>query len=68
MRRSAAMSPYRPLADDRARRGEGTRMRSTTPKVLHHLCGRPMLAHVIDSLSALPLERVSSWSVTVPNG
>ncbi len=38
--------------------GEGTRMRSTTPKVLHPLCGRPMLLHVLDALEALPLERI----------
>src|SRR5215470_3038547 len=38
--------------------GEGTRMRSTTPKVLHPLCGRPMLLWVIDALAALPLERI----------
>jgi bifunctional UDP-N-acetylglucosamine pyrophosphorylase/glucosamine-1-phosphate N-acetyltransferase len=29
--------------------GLGTRMRSTTPKVLHELCGRPMLAYVLDA-------------------
>ena len=29
--------------------GLGTRMRSTLPKVLHTLCGRPMLAYVIDA-------------------
>ena len=28
--------------------GLGTRMRSRTPKVLHPICGRPMLAYVID--------------------
>ena len=28
--------------------GLGTRMRSRTPKVLHAICGRPMLAYVID--------------------
>ena len=33
-------------------------MRSETPKVLHPLCGRPMLLHVIDALVALPLERI----------
>ncbi|MGH9022305.1 MAG: NTP transferase domain-containing protein, partial [Acidimicrobiia bacterium] len=38
--------------------GEGTRMRSTTPKVLHRLCGRPMLLHVLDALAGLSLERV----------
>jgi bifunctional UDP-N-acetylglucosamine pyrophosphorylase/glucosamine-1-phosphate N-acetyltransferase len=29
--------------------GLGTRMRSTTPKVLHQLCGRPMLAYMLDA-------------------
>ena len=29
--------------------GLGTRMRSKTPKVLHPLCGRPMLAYVLDA-------------------
>ena len=33
-------------------------MRSSTPKVLHPLCGRPMLLHVLDALGALPLERI----------
>lgn len=32
--------------------GLGTRMRSTTPKVLHRLCGRPMLAYVLDAARA----------------
>jgi bifunctional UDP-N-acetylglucosamine pyrophosphorylase/glucosamine-1-phosphate N-acetyltransferase len=27
----------------------GTRMHSSTPKVLHPLCGRPMLAYVLDA-------------------
>ncbi|HEY3672121.1 MAG TPA: bifunctional UDP-N-acetylglucosamine diphosphorylase/glucosamine-1-phosphate N-acetyltransferase GlmU [Acidimicrobiia bacterium] len=38
--------------------GEGTRMRSTTPKVLHPLCGRPMLLHVLDALERLPLQKI----------
>ncbi|MET0629124.1 MAG: bifunctional UDP-N-acetylglucosamine diphosphorylase/glucosamine-1-phosphate N-acetyltransferase GlmU [Acidimicrobiia bacterium] len=38
--------------------GEGTRMRSSTPKVLHELCGRPMLMWVLDALAALPLDRI----------
>jgi bifunctional UDP-N-acetylglucosamine pyrophosphorylase/glucosamine-1-phosphate N-acetyltransferase len=29
--------------------GEGTRMRSRLPKVLHKLAGRPLLSHVIDT-------------------
>src|SRR4051794_5747142 len=52
------MSPYRPITAVVLAAGEGTRMRSTTPKVLHRLCGRPMLLHVIDALVALPLERI----------
>jgi bifunctional UDP-N-acetylglucosamine pyrophosphorylase/glucosamine-1-phosphate N-acetyltransferase len=38
--------------------GEGTRMRSATPKVLHPLCGRPMLLHVLDQLEQLPLQKI----------
>jgi bifunctional UDP-N-acetylglucosamine pyrophosphorylase / glucosamine-1-phosphate N-acetyltransferase len=49
---------YRPLSAVALAAGEGTRMRSETPKVLHPLCGRPMLLHVIDTLVALPLERI----------
>jgi bifunctional UDP-N-acetylglucosamine pyrophosphorylase/glucosamine-1-phosphate N-acetyltransferase len=29
--------------------GEGTRMKSRTPKVLHKICGRPILEYVIDA-------------------
>ena len=29
--------------------GQGKRMRSSTPKVLHAIAGRPMLAHVLDA-------------------
>jgi bifunctional UDP-N-acetylglucosamine pyrophosphorylase/glucosamine-1-phosphate N-acetyltransferase len=54
----AAMSGYRPLAAVVLAAGEGTRMRSELPKVLHPLCGRPMLLHVVDALVALPLERI----------
>ena len=52
------MSQYRPLAAVVLAAGEGTRMRSGTPKVLHLLCGRPMVLHVVDALAELPLERV----------
>ncbi|MFI5053069.1 MAG: bifunctional UDP-N-acetylglucosamine diphosphorylase/glucosamine-1-phosphate N-acetyltransferase GlmU [Acidimicrobiia bacterium] len=50
--------PYRPISAVVLAAGEGTRMRSSTPKVLHPLCGRPMLLHVLDALVALPLERI----------
>ena len=33
--------------------GQGTRMRSATPKVLHPVAGKSMLAHVIDTARAL---------------
>ena len=37
--------------------GQGTRMRSTRPKVLHRLAGKPMVRHVIDTARALEAER-----------
>ena len=33
--------------------GEGVRMRSTLPKALHNVGGRPMLARVIEAANAL---------------
>ena len=33
--------------------GEGTRMKSETPKVMHPLCGRPMVSYVLDLAKAL---------------
>jgi bifunctional UDP-N-acetylglucosamine pyrophosphorylase/glucosamine-1-phosphate N-acetyltransferase len=37
--------------------GEGTRMRSRIPKVLHQLAGKPLLGHVIDTARSVdPLE------------
>jgi bifunctional UDP-N-acetylglucosamine pyrophosphorylase/glucosamine-1-phosphate N-acetyltransferase len=38
--------------------GQGTRMKSATPKVLHRLAGRPLLAHVLDTAAALGPVRV----------
>jgi bifunctional UDP-N-acetylglucosamine pyrophosphorylase / glucosamine-1-phosphate N-acetyltransferase len=49
---------YRPLSAVVLAAGEGTRMRSSVPKVLHPLCGRPMILHVLDTLVALPLDRI----------
>ena len=37
--------------------GEGSRMRSTRPKPLHLICGRPMVMHVIHALEAVAPER-----------
>ena len=38
--------------------GQGKRMHSALPKVLHRIAGRPLLAHVIDAAMALKPERV----------
>jgi len=48
----------RPLSAIVLAAGEGTRMRSSTPKPLHRLCGRPMILHVLDALAELPVDRV----------
>ncbi|GAB3772690.1 bifunctional UDP-N-acetylglucosamine diphosphorylase/glucosamine-1-phosphate N-acetyltransferase GlmU [Ramlibacter monticola] len=37
--------------------GKGTRMKSRTPKVLHKLGGRPLIAHVIETAQALHARR-----------
>jgi bifunctional UDP-N-acetylglucosamine pyrophosphorylase/glucosamine-1-phosphate N-acetyltransferase len=39
--------------------GEGTRMRSALPKVLHPICGRPMLGHVLAVADALRAGRTT---------
>ena len=38
--------------------GRGERMRSSMPKALHEVAGRPMVAHVVDTLGALAPERI----------
>jgi bifunctional UDP-N-acetylglucosamine pyrophosphorylase/glucosamine-1-phosphate N-acetyltransferase len=47
----------RPLSAVVMAAGAGTRMRSTLPKPLHPLCGRPMLLHVLDALSLVYVDR-----------
>ncbi|MBS9403338.1 bifunctional UDP-N-acetylglucosamine diphosphorylase/glucosamine-1-phosphate N-acetyltransferase GlmU [Halomonas sp. TRM85114] len=37
--------------------GQGSRMRSTRPKVVHRLAGKPMVRHVIDTAHGLQAER-----------
>jgi bifunctional UDP-N-acetylglucosamine pyrophosphorylase/glucosamine-1-phosphate N-acetyltransferase len=39
--------------------GEGTRMRSRLPKVLHHLAGKPLLGHVIDTARTVNPDEIS---------
>lgn len=36
--------------------GEGTRMKSKTPKVLHNLCGQPMIKYVVDAAKGANLD------------
>ncbi|MCH7323876.1 bifunctional UDP-N-acetylglucosamine diphosphorylase/glucosamine-1-phosphate N-acetyltransferase GlmU [Solibacillus sp. MA9] len=38
--------------------GQGTRMKSKLYKVLHPVCGKPMVEHVIDHIGSLNVERV----------
>ncbi|AND15960.1 bifunctional UDP-N-acetylglucosamine diphosphorylase/glucosamine-1-phosphate N-acetyltransferase GlmU [Rathayibacter tritici] len=38
--------------------GQGTRMKSRTPKVLHRLAGRPLLGHVLDTAASLDAAHV----------
>lgn len=38
--------------------GQGTRMKSDRPKVIHHLAGKPMLQHVIDTSKALDPDQI----------
>src|SRR6266498_1057109 len=37
--------------------GQGTRMKSELPKVLHPLCGKPMLWHVLEALKSVTTEQ-----------
>ena len=46
--------------------GEGTRMRSATPKVMHKVAGDPMLGHVIRAARAAGADRMAV--VVGPNG
>ncbi|MFI5955367.1 bifunctional UDP-N-acetylglucosamine diphosphorylase/glucosamine-1-phosphate N-acetyltransferase GlmU [Cryptosporangium sp. NPDC051539] len=46
-------SPARPAAVVILAAGEGTRMKSDTPKVLHELCGRSLVGHVMAAAGRL---------------
>jgi bifunctional UDP-N-acetylglucosamine pyrophosphorylase/glucosamine-1-phosphate N-acetyltransferase len=37
--------------------GKGTRMKSKLPKVLHNLCGIPMLSHIIDAVTVAGVKK-----------
>jgi bifunctional UDP-N-acetylglucosamine pyrophosphorylase/glucosamine-1-phosphate N-acetyltransferase len=51
-------SAARPAAVVVLAAGEGTRMRSATPKVLHEVCGRSLLGHVLAAVEPLKPDRV----------
>ena len=38
--------------------GQGTRMKSSRPKVMHRLAGKPMLQHVVDASAALGPDQI----------
>ncbi len=38
--------------------GLGTRMKSTIPKVMHNVCGKPILEHIVNTSSKLNPERI----------
>ena len=38
--------------------GEGTRMKSSTPKVLHPIAGRTLVGHVLNAVDALAPKNV----------
>lgn len=38
--------------------GKGTRMRSTRCKVLHEVCGKPMIQHIVDRLHGLGIHEI----------
>ncbi|MFD5552353.1 bifunctional UDP-N-acetylglucosamine diphosphorylase/glucosamine-1-phosphate N-acetyltransferase GlmU [Streptomyces sp. NPDC127068] len=52
------MSAIRPAAVVVLAAGEGTRMKSATPKVLHEICGRSLVGHVLAAARELEPERL----------
>jgi bifunctional UDP-N-acetylglucosamine pyrophosphorylase / glucosamine-1-phosphate N-acetyltransferase len=55
---STADTKRPPLAVVILAAGLGTRMKSDLPKVLHEVCGRPMLSYVIDAALSVSPDRV----------
>lgn len=57
MRELTVTSEHRPTVIVLAA-GAGTRMKSSTPKVLHDVCGRSLVGHVLHAASAVEPERL----------
>ncbi len=55
--RKPASAPARACAVVVLAAGQGTRMKSALPKVLHPIAGRPMLGHVLATAEALAAQR-----------
>jgi bifunctional UDP-N-acetylglucosamine pyrophosphorylase / glucosamine-1-phosphate N-acetyltransferase len=55
---SGRVAPKGPAAVIVLAAGEGTRMRTATPKMLNEVCGRPMLGHVIATARELRPDRL----------
>ena len=51
--------PRRPLLIVILAAGQGTRMKSALPKVLHKIAGRPMLGHVLAAAEAVRPDTIS---------
>jgi bifunctional UDP-N-acetylglucosamine pyrophosphorylase / glucosamine-1-phosphate N-acetyltransferase len=47
------VTDFRPVVAVVLAAGQGTRMKSSTAKVLHRMCGRPMLGHVLAALEGI---------------
>lgn len=45
--------------------GKGTRMKSSTPKMLHNICGKPMVALVAGAISGAGIDNIT---VVIPQG
>jgi bifunctional UDP-N-acetylglucosamine pyrophosphorylase/glucosamine-1-phosphate N-acetyltransferase len=50
---SSPQAPHRPLAALVLAAGKGTRLKSSRPKVLHEVCGRPLLAYSVAAAESL---------------
>jgi bifunctional UDP-N-acetylglucosamine pyrophosphorylase/glucosamine-1-phosphate N-acetyltransferase len=55
---SAGAGDRHPLAVVILAAGLGTRMKSELPKVLHRICGRPLLSYVLDAALGVAAERI----------
>src|SRR5947207_9416458 len=54
----ALVTDARPAAVIVLAAGQGRRMKSATPKVLHTMCGRTLLGHVLAAIEPLQPERL----------